>query len=192
MACLTRPLLNISSLPPEKRRAIELMYSMLPNYHLFLRCSFTLEDITTTDEKFFTFLSLSTPDLPKGSFWQWNQSRSKQVIEEPGFMRISLCKLNTRKHRNFVGSSPSYKVWVMQIELLQERFLVNFLWCEKGNAILQQPKSSWLAGSGQFFPPELECPEHITLDDLAFLGEFTDRQTAQLLGWLQPEPMVLC
>jgi hypothetical protein len=180
-----RPIYNLTAtLPPEQQRAVELMYSRLSNYPQHTKSSYTLDEICTSGNMFFTFLSLTTSDLPKGTYWQWNQSRSKRVLEDPGYIRISLCKLNTRKHRGIAGCSPSVKLWVMHVELIQQQFSINFLWCEKGDVPEVVANSNW-RNSGTFSLP-LEIQE-VTLEDLAFLREFTDWNTAQTLGWGQVE-----
>ena len=179
---------------PEQKRAMEAMRLLLPDWTNYFQDICQLNDLCKQGHKFFTSSSLQTADLPKGKTWQWNQSRSKKKLSVPNTLDISFCKLNTRKSRGCTERSPSYKVWIFQLQFIQEDTILYFSWCEKGVPAIyestpKQQSTQFLSYCGpeqfmsaHFYPDPIE---QITLNDLSFLKEFTDICTAHQLGWVQ-------
>eukprot|EP00339_Tiarina_fusa_P024285 CAMPEP_0117049002 /NCGR_PEP_ID=MMETSP0472-20121206/33880_1 /TAXON_ID=693140 ORGANISM="Tiarina fusus, Strain LIS" /NCGR_SAMPLE_ID=MMETSP0472 /ASSEMBLY_ACC=CAM_ASM_000603 /LENGTH=157 /DNA_ID=CAMNT_0004762331 /DNA_START=96 /DNA_END=566 /DNA_ORIENTATION=- len=141
----------------------------------------SLNKLCTKGEMFFTKQSLQTADLPRGGEWQWNQSRSKKKLSVDNELDISFCKLNTRKARGSTERSPPYKVWIFHMHFIGNDTMLNFAWCEKGDAPVS-PSSE--KGDNNALPYLFEPVEpQISLQELSFLHEFTDLFTARQLGW---------
>jgi len=123
-----------SSLPfPEQRRSFNIMLSHLLEWDRFHKETFTLNDLIIKDNKFFTYSSLNTADLPKGDIWQWNQSRSKTRKTISDELKLCFCKLNTRKKKGVSTKSPPYKLWIFQLYFTKlDNSCLSFAWCEKG------------------------------------------------------------
>ena len=168
-----------TTLTPEQSRALSVFETCWNNFDdlLSTATSLSLESICVTDTKIFTHLSIKTKTLPRGVDWLWNQSRSRQFVTLGNGRSVCFYKLNTRKARKVPGESPPYKLWVYNITQpsCQE---VSFLWCERGleEPAETNPKSEEDSGS------EIEVCT-VTLEELAFLRQFTTPMCATLFGW---------
>merc|ERR1712151_193770 len=153
------------------------------------------------DSRFFTSQSLQTANLPRGDKWQWNQSRSKTTFSLGNELRISFCKLNTRKAKDVVTRSPPFKVWIFHLDFLVEDFTLHFAWCEKGERVspdisaslpmkpVKQPfhRGMPVYSENSLNAPVVELPttsiDQISVGDLYFLRDFVDVELGQEFGW---------
>mgnify|MGYP005996497049 CR=1 FL=1 len=113
------------SLAPEQQRALGILQSS--NYKP-KNMELTLELITTGNTAFIANL-VGTKDLPKEYYWNWNQSRKRQILQDQD-TRISFYKLSTKVKRGYNISNPRFKLWVFNIS--SPAGSSTFLWCERG------------------------------------------------------------
>lgn len=168
---------------PEQKRALHTMSEHLIDWDNFYRDSITLKELCTKGEKFFTKEPLNTSNLPKGTTWQWNQSRSKKHLSL-NELEISFCKLNTRKAKGTTARSPAYKLWVFHLHFLSEDSWLHFAWCEKGDDCISQEFPAQKQNYPFYYEP-VDTFLSLNLSEFSFLREFTDIFTAQQLGWCQ-------
>ena len=187
---------------PEQRRALDVLSSHLLQWENNFVDEYTLPQLTRQDNRFFTSQSLQTANLPRGEKWQWNQSRSKTTFVVGEELRISFCKLNTRKAKDVMARSPPFKVWIFHLDFMQEDFSLHFAWCEKGERVsphesLHLPVKSVSSASSKVFyhapayshdlsrngSLEIPCIDQISVEELSFLRDFIDVELGQEFGW---------
>jgi len=187
---------------PEQRRALDVLSSHLLQWENHFVDDYTLPQLTRQDNRFFTSQSLQTANLPRGDNWQWNQSRSKTTFSLGDELRVSFCKLNTRKAKDVVTRSPPFKVWIFHLDFLREDLTLHFAWCEKGDRAPADISTSMSvkpvkqAGFHHRVPvysenslstPVVELPttciDQISVEELYFLRDFIDVELGQEFGW---------
>jgi len=173
---------------PEQRRAVTMMSDHLLDWENYLNDEVSLTQLCTKGEMFFTKKPLNTSALPRGREWQWNQSRSKNHLTIQDDLKISFCKLNTKKAKGYTKRSPAYKVWIFHLKFTKFFSTLHFAWCEKGELPTKNPpltKSSVDTNTQtQNDYTTGQDPEPISIHELSFLQEFTDIYTAKQLGWI--------
>ena len=135
--------------------------------------------------------------LPREKHWSWNQSNSKVSITFDE-QTIILRKISPRKRSKVTKSTPSYKIWLYQIQAknIPDQY---FMWCEKGVDtnedyeemlnLTHAPHVTNTLSSANAFCGGIQTsigviyPERISLDSLSFLQPFVDSSTAIELGW---------
>ena len=171
------------TLTPEQSRALVVFEEAYQHFNDLLTTSnLSLESICITDTKIFTHQPLKTKNLPRGTDWLWNQSRSRQIVTLEDGTNVCFYKLNTRKARKAPGESPLYKLWVYNITLKSNQEL-SFLWCERGLCEVDEQIEVGELSDGE--DPIEVCS--VTLPELSFLRQFTTPLNASLFGWDQDE-----
>merc|ERR1719498_1523752 len=155
---------SANRLRPEARRAIAVLGESLPQWKKFYSPNIT-SDALNHNSKWFITSKLTKDKLPETSDWGWNQSNGKSVVSLDDKFMLELYKYNSIRKRAD-AKQPSFKMWVGHITVRMTNETFTFIWCEKGY------KQDFLGDT------------QITLKDLAFLAEFTDRKTSEEFGWI--------
>ena len=116
-----------TSLAPEQQRAIEILRSSNckpQNIQLTL-------GLITTGKTAFSADIVGTKDLPKENYWNWNQSRKRQILQLDQETKPCFYKVSTKVKRDYNTPNPRFKVWVFNI--FSPVGASTFLWCERGN-----------------------------------------------------------
>lgn len=114
--------------------------------------------------------------LPREQTWCWNQSNTKvEVILSDGtpvvFRKISPKKIDSRI------VTPSYKLWIFQLQQTSDSPRLDFIWCEKGYDSVRTTTRSVDTEIGPVFPDQL------SLEVLSFLRPFVEPEVAKAFGW---------
>lgn len=133
------------------------------------------EHVFVTNSKVFIEGKICRKTLPKDSHWIWNQSKSQKTVSLGDGSAITMYKLNPRrKNKDQTQRHPAYKLWIISTVCQRDEDVLNFLWCEKGRATIDSPEPlvPVLTPIGRI------QPEEISLEQLVFLREFMEPESA--------------
>lgn|SRR3990167_1444012 len=129
----------------------------------------------------FSKVPISKMQIPHETSWSWNQSNTKVVVKLEEVL-VTFRKISPRRLGNASSNkSPSYKVWLYQLDFVGEDKCLYALWCEKG---VEQEEESSIESQGINTPIGTIYPDKISLQSLSFLRPYVAEETAAELGWL--------
>ena len=176
-------MLPSKQLTPEQRQAVQVLADSLPFWDDYLCSVDELQATKTCCSNFKAFLTeqISYSDLHHGPTWFWNQSNAKKYILFDDGVRAVMQKYNTRKLNKAIPSDGMiFKLWLFFIYRSDNSFLGVFVWCEKGLSPSHEQHNN---SSENFDFFEVEQAKDLKLEDLNFLRQFVDEETAISLGW---------
>ena len=123
-------LLQPTQLNREQKRVYETLIRVLGMWPL-LAVTELSGDILTTGTSQFTEFPVTMDCLPRGVSWGWRQSNARVTVQVDISTIATIVKVNTKKIPGFTEKPPSYKFWIVQLELPCQSHLW-FLHCERG------------------------------------------------------------
>ena len=149
-----------SPLPPEFEKACLHIDDLLANSpQSFSRV--IPSNFCCTNKLLLTSSTIGAKDLPSGHWWTWNQSKGKKdiVLTRTGYVG-TIRKLipRRRKQEQTKLPIPKLKVWHFELQSKGDEKRFSGLWCERG-----------------------EQEKFLSLEDFAFLAEFTSVEVSQEL-----------
>ena len=161
-------------LKKEQKRAISTFFDHIHNFHHFLNNSSTISqhgNLLPTGFIATSYQPFHVLNIPRCSYWQWNQSNAKVTIRVENGILVTFRKLCVKRKQKIATPEaiPSFKVWIFDIDYGKFAPSQHLLWCEKGQGLETD--------IGTIFPAE------VSTADLSFLKPFMDQRKAQELGW---------
>ena len=114
-------------------------------------------------------------NIPRESYWSWNQSNARISYHVNERTTITFRKVSTKKDVEYLSNVPSGKIWLYDISTMWEPTYY-FLWCERG-VTPTGSHSGIKTEIGVIFPDQLSA------QCLSFLRPYVDEELAVELGW---------